>query len=201
MLFLIPFKLAFVFLLLPSLMRHRMRPDMFTRIPRHAASVQVARRHPELQVLFSQRHRRRISCFPSCHCIRVSRTEQTVEYTKSGAGFAYTQSFQHLPLYFYAFAFNFGGREIRSRIMSRCVRNMSTHVPKSTDRCDVPRTNRHLFFKSDGNKPNGKLVVAKCFRSWTHPSNAASLKIECCGHCPPCAAPEQPSTMRFRYRD
>ncbi|CAM9866176.1 unnamed protein product, partial [Pylaiella littoralis] len=48
--FLIPLKLAFVYLLLPSLMRHRMRPDMFTRIPKHATSVQVARRHPEMQV-------------------------------------------------------------------------------------------------------------------------------------------------------
>lgn len=47
---LIPLKLAFVYLFLPSLMRHRMRPDMFTRIPRHAASVQVARRNPQLQV-------------------------------------------------------------------------------------------------------------------------------------------------------
>lgn len=49
---LIPLKLAFIYLLLPSLMRHRMRPDMFTRIPRHAPSVQVARRHPDMQVMF-----------------------------------------------------------------------------------------------------------------------------------------------------
>jgi len=51
-LLLIPLKLAFVFLLLPSLMRHRMSSDMFKRIPRHAASVQVARRHPDLQASF-----------------------------------------------------------------------------------------------------------------------------------------------------
>ncbi|CAM9347803.1 unnamed protein product, partial [Scytosiphon promiscuus] len=49
-LLLIPLKLAFVYLFLPSLMRHRMRPDMFTRIPRYAASVQVARRNSHLQV-------------------------------------------------------------------------------------------------------------------------------------------------------
>ena len=38
-------------------MRHRMSSNMFTRIPRHAASVQVARRHPDLQVY----------CFSGCH--------------------------------------------------------------------------------------------------------------------------------------
>ncbi|CAM9463784.1 unnamed protein product, partial [Ectocarpus sp. 12 AP-2014] len=47
---LVPLKLAFVYLFLPSLMRHRMRSDMFTRIPRHATSVQVARRHPNMEV-------------------------------------------------------------------------------------------------------------------------------------------------------
>ncbi|CAM9106632.1 unnamed protein product, partial [Laminaria digitata] len=47
---LIPLKLAFIYLFLPSLMRHRMRPDMFTRIPKHAPSVQIARRRPDLQV-------------------------------------------------------------------------------------------------------------------------------------------------------
>ncbi|CBJ25633.1 conserved unknown protein [Ectocarpus siliculosus] len=47
---LVPLKLAFVYLFLPSLMRHRMRSDMFKRIPRHATSVQVARRHPNMEV-------------------------------------------------------------------------------------------------------------------------------------------------------
>lgn len=50
MLILVPLKLALFYLLLPSMMRHRMRSEMFTRIPRHAPSVQIARRRPDLQV-------------------------------------------------------------------------------------------------------------------------------------------------------
>ncbi|CAM9493666.1 unnamed protein product [Phaeothamnion confervicola] len=45
-----PFRLFLVFIFVPSLMRHRLRPRMFTRIPRYAASVQVARWRPDLQV-------------------------------------------------------------------------------------------------------------------------------------------------------
>ncbi|CAM9276212.1 unnamed protein product, partial [Discosporangium mesarthrocarpum] len=49
---LIPLKLALVFLYVPSLMRYRMQPAMFRRIPRHAPSVQIARRRPDLKVVW-----------------------------------------------------------------------------------------------------------------------------------------------------
>ncbi|CAN0063041.1 unnamed protein product, partial [Choristocarpus tenellus] len=46
---LIPLKLSIIYLFIPSLMRYRMQPSMFCRIPRHAPSIQVARRRPDLQ--------------------------------------------------------------------------------------------------------------------------------------------------------
>ncbi|CAM9474989.1 unnamed protein product [Phaeothamnion confervicola] len=45
-----PLKLAFIYIFVPSLMRRRLSPNMFERIPRYAATIQVARRRPDLQV-------------------------------------------------------------------------------------------------------------------------------------------------------
>ena len=72
---LIPVKLMLVYIVLPSLMRHRMRPDMFKRIPRYAPSMQIARRRPDLQVSI-YRVRVRVDVFHSGRPFLPPRAEQ-----------------------------------------------------------------------------------------------------------------------------